>query len=101
MSTRVLLQRPDFARNLMQSLRDDNIQPQQIALEITEQDFVRTADASPANIVALADAGIRVVIDDFGTGFSNFGYLALFRCTRSRSTANLSPRLASMRGPRR
>ena len=73
-----LLQRPDFARNLMQSLRDDNIQPQQIALEITEQDFVRTADASPANIVALADAGIRVVIDDFGTGFSNFGYLTRF-----------------------
>lgn len=73
-----LLQRPDFARNLMQSLSDDNIQPEQIALEITEQDFVRTADASPANIVALADAGIRVVIDDFGTGFSNFGYLTRF-----------------------
>ncbi len=73
-----LLQRPDFANNLLQVLRDDNIQPQQIALEITEQDFVRTADASPANIVALADAGIRVVIDDFGTGFSNFGYLTRF-----------------------
>lgn len=73
-----LLQRPDFAQNLTQALRDDNIRPEQIALEITEQDFVRTADASPANIVALADAGIRVVIDDFGIGFSNFGYLTRF-----------------------
>ena len=73
-----LLQRPDFASNLLQTLRDDNIQPAQIALEITEQDFVRTADSSPANIVALADAGVRVVIDDFGTGFSNFGYLTRF-----------------------
>ncbi len=73
-----LLQRPDFAANLMQTLRDENVRPEQIALEITEQDFVRTADASPANIFALADAGIRVVIDDFGTGFSNFGYLTRF-----------------------
>ena len=73
-----LLQRPDFARNLMQSLSDDNIQPEQIALEITEQDFCAYGGRLTHNIVALADAGIRVVIDDFGTGFSNFGYLTRF-----------------------
>jgi diguanylate cyclase (GGDEF)-like protein len=73
-----LLQRSDFARNFMTTLRSDNIDPQHIALEITEQDFVRTADASPANIVALSDAGVRVIIDDFGKGFSNFSYLIRF-----------------------
>jgi diguanylate cyclase (GGDEF)-like protein len=70
-----LFQRADFARNLLQVLRNDNIDPSRLALEITEQDFVRTADASPTNILALADAGVRIIIDDFGKGFSNFGYL--------------------------
>jgi diguanylate cyclase (GGDEF)-like protein len=73
-----LFQRTNFASQFMRTLRDDGISPGQLAIEITEHDFVRTADASPGNIIALVDAGIRIIIDDFGTGFSNFGYLARF-----------------------
>lgn len=72
------LQRADFAERLLTSLRAAAIDPTQIEIEITEEDFVRAADEVPANITALHSVGMRIIIDDFGRGFSNFGYLARF-----------------------
>jgi diguanylate cyclase (GGDEF)-like protein/PAS domain S-box-containing protein len=72
------LQRADFAERLLIALAAGAIEPHQIELEITEDDFVRTVDEAPANIARLHEAKIRIVIDDFGKGFSNFGYLTRF-----------------------
>ncbi|MGL4230716.1 MAG: putative bifunctional diguanylate cyclase/phosphodiesterase [Casimicrobium sp.] len=72
------LRRSDFASRLQTSLTAAAIWPNQIELEITEEDFVRAVDEAPSNIAALSDLGIRIIIDDFGKGFSNFGYLTRF-----------------------
>jgi EAL domain-containing protein (putative c-di-GMP-specific phosphodiesterase class I) len=63
---------------LITSLTAAAIEPNRIELEITEEDFVRAVDEAPNNIVALHGAGVRIIIDDFGKGFSNFGYLTRF-----------------------
>ncbi|TAG78929.1 MAG: EAL domain-containing protein, partial [Burkholderiales bacterium] len=72
------LRRGNFARRLLTSLTAAAIEPSRIELEITEEDFVRAVDEAPSNITALHSAGVRIIIDDFGKGFSNFGYLTRF-----------------------
>jgi diguanylate cyclase (GGDEF)-like protein len=72
------LRRGDFAQRLLTSLTAAAIEPNRIELEITEEDFVHAVDEAPNNITALHDVGVRIIIDDFGKGFSNFGYLTRF-----------------------
>ncbi|MBN1086952.1 EAL domain-containing protein [Erwinia aphidicola] len=44
-------------------------------LELTESVFASDIDAVVAKMVALAAAGFRFSLDDFGTGFSSLSYL--------------------------
>jgi sensor c-di-GMP phosphodiesterase-like protein len=50
------------------------IQPQQIALELTERGFADPQFSAPA-IASFRRAGHPVYIDDFGTGYSSLSYL--------------------------
>ncbi|WP_024557405.1 EAL domain-containing protein [Franconibacter pulveris 1160] len=50
------------------------VEPQQIALEITERGFADPKVTSPV-IERLREAGHKVYIDDFGTGYSSLSYL--------------------------
>jgi diguanylate cyclase len=46
-----------------------------IEIEITETALMREPQKALAMLQRVYDAGIRIYIDDFGTGFSSFGYL--------------------------
>lgn len=59
---------------LHQQLRVWQVQPQQIALELTERGFADPKTTLPA-IAAYRRAGHAVYIDDFGTGYSSLRYL--------------------------
>jgi diguanylate cyclase (GGDEF)-like protein len=65
----------NFADYVLMKLREENIPPSKICLEVTEavmvKDFVR------AQIVfgALRSHGIKIGIDDFGKGYSSLNYL--------------------------
>lgn len=50
------------------------VQPQQIALELTERGFADPKISAPA-IAAFRRSGHAVYIDDFGTGYSSLSYL--------------------------
>lgn len=64
-----------FADNLL-TLRDESGFPaERLTLEITEQALVADLDRSAQCLKRLADAGIRIALDDFGAGFCNFRYL--------------------------
>ncbi len=67
-----------FADSLARLLREHEAHPAQLEFELTEGDFVREVGTTPGTIHALIDLGIEFVIDDFGKGFSNFGYLTRF-----------------------
>lgn len=47
-----------------------------IELEITEGEWLRPGSPAIDHIAAMAEAGIKVAIDDFGSGYSNFSYLS-------------------------
>jgi diguanylate cyclase (GGDEF)-like protein len=65
---------PDRVRRV---LRETNLDPFTLNLEITESVL---ADESYAleSITALKKLGVKLVLDDFGTGFSALGYLQRF-----------------------
>lgn len=47
-----------------------------IEIEITEGEWLRADSVAGRQIRAMADAGVKIAIDDFGSGYSNFGYLS-------------------------
>lgn len=57
-----------------QQLRIWQVQPQQIALELTERGFADPKTILPA-MAAYRHAGHAIYIDDFGTGYSSLRYL--------------------------
>jgi diguanylate cyclase len=69
---------PDFAQHLAHIIGEFGLPPSCIEIEITEGDFVLTALSVPDTIRRVAEHGMRIVIDDFGKGFSNFNYLIHF-----------------------
>ncbi|HBS54841.1 MAG TPA: sensor domain-containing phosphodiesterase [Stenotrophomonas sp.] len=46
-----------------------------VEIEITEGEWLRADSLPGEQLKQLAAAGVRVAIDDFGSGYSNFGYL--------------------------
>ncbi|MFP5594219.1 EAL domain-containing protein [Kluyvera sp. 142486] len=59
---------------LHQQMRIWHVQPQQIALELTERGFADPKTTLPA-MSAYRKAGHAIYIDDFGTGYSSLRYL--------------------------
>lgn len=64
-----------FVDELLQLLSTYQVHPQEIELEITEGVLIEDFDKVTAKLRALRDYGIRVSLDDFGTGFSSLSYL--------------------------
>jgi diguanylate cyclase (GGDEF)-like protein len=64
-----------FIDDVMGSLRNNDIQPGFIQLEITETAVAQNRDIAIHVLNALRDEGVRIAIDDFGTGYSSLSYL--------------------------
>jgi EAL domain-containing protein (putative c-di-GMP-specific phosphodiesterase class I) len=69
------LARPGLAVEVFDALNRHGVHADQLALEITETtEFVDTRLAV-RELTALADAGVRIVLDDYGVGWSNVSRL--------------------------
>jgi diguanylate cyclase len=66
---------PDFAQKVMDSVRSFGLAPQCLEVEIVETEFVLAGAETTENLLQLGKNGVRIIIDDFGKGFSNLGYL--------------------------
>jgi diguanylate cyclase (GGDEF)-like protein/PAS domain S-box-containing protein len=52
--------------------------PQRLELEITESVLLQDSEATLAMLKQLRGFGVRIAMDDFGTGFSSLSYLRMF-----------------------
>ena len=59
-----------------QALRGSGLAPQQLEVEVTESVFMGDDAATLAALSSLQGLGVRLVLDDFGKGYSSFGYLS-------------------------
>lgn len=59
-------------------LEEHEISAQQIQLEITENSLMKNPKMAEAVVFKLHDLGLRIAIDDFGSGYSSLSYLQRF-----------------------
>ncbi|MBD2227336.1 MULTISPECIES: bifunctional diguanylate cyclase/phosphodiesterase [Calothrix] len=69
---------PNLMAQIRHILQTTGLNPQNLALEITESVIVENADEAVAILLKLRELGIEILIDDFGTGYSSLGRLYSF-----------------------
>ncbi|ASG02465.1 bifunctional diguanylate cyclase/phosphodiesterase [Vibrio anguillarum] len=69
------LSQPQFVYELKATLERTGLEPNNLALEITESRIVDNDPVILANMNKLKELGIHIAIDDFGTGYSSLSYL--------------------------
>jgi diguanylate cyclase (GGDEF)-like protein len=71
----VQLAHPDLVRRLSQALSKRSLTGSVLQLELTETRPISTTGEAAANLRAVRELGVRVAVDDFGTGCANMSYL--------------------------
>ena len=69
---------PYLARFIQDTLDDAGISPARLEVELTESLLMEDNEATRSVLAALAEMGVRVAMDDFGTGHSSLSYLKRF-----------------------
>lgn len=67
-----------LATEVKQVLEETGLAPQCLSLEITESILLHDTESTQRTLLALKSLGVRLSIDDFGTGFSSLSYLKRF-----------------------
>ncbi len=67
--------RKDFVPQLLDIMQKYQVDPSEIELEITESILIEDFAEVKEKLTMLRDYGIRISLDDFGTGFSSLAYL--------------------------
>jgi diguanylate cyclase len=69
------LRRPGLVADVLAILAETGLPSERLQLELLETAVIHPEDAALTALRALADAGIRIAVDDFGTGQANHAYL--------------------------
>jgi diguanylate cyclase (GGDEF)-like protein len=68
----------DFSQSVADILARTGLEPERLALEITESVLVEDTSLALLQLDLLKQLGVRIAIDDFGTGYSSLSYLRTF-----------------------
>ena len=71
-------QQTTFISTVEEILKETNLDPNWLELEITESSIMKDPDLAIEKLLELKMMGIKVAIDDFGTGYSSLNYLKRF-----------------------
>lgn len=63
----------EFIEHIGEKLTSSTVDPASICFEVTETSII--AEGARSNLEKLKSFGIRLALDDFGSGFASFGYL--------------------------
>lgn len=64
---------------ILDILAEEEIEPSDLAVEVTETAVLRDIDAARRTLDTLRESGIEIVLDDFGTGYASLHYLKELR----------------------
>jgi diguanylate cyclase (GGDEF)-like protein/PAS domain S-box-containing protein len=67
--------RPGLADSVEKSLAEAGLPPERLVVELTESVMLSAAPGARREIERLDELGVRIVVDDFGTGSSALSYL--------------------------
>ena len=67
-----------LAGQVMEALREAELPPGQLKLEVTESALVKDPALAATVLQELHEVGVQICVDDFGTGFSNLSSLSRY-----------------------
>jgi diguanylate cyclase (GGDEF)-like protein len=68
--------RADFAAHVIGALRDADVPADRLVVEVTETALLIDPEHAARVLAELADAGVKISLDDFGRGQTSLGYLS-------------------------
>ena len=71
----VQLTRPSIVQRVAEVLAESGIAPEYVCLELTESQVIVDDDAVSRRLLALKELGVRLSMDDYGTGYSTLWQL--------------------------
>ena len=71
----VQFERPDFVDVVKRILEKTKLEPDRLSLELLEGVLVSRFDETASKIAQLRALGVRLALDDFGSGYSSLSYL--------------------------
>jgi diguanylate cyclase (GGDEF)-like protein len=74
----IQMQRDNIVEVARQTLREFDLPPHQLELEVTESAVMKDMEDTIRILQQLNELGIELAIDDFGTGYSSLSYLKKF-----------------------
>ena len=69
------LQRMEIVEEVRGALRSSGLDPSRLLLEITESVMIDDVELAIERLSALRELGVRIAVDDFGTGQSSLSYI--------------------------
>lgn len=75
----IQFRRPDFVAMVREVLAETDLDPARLTLEITEGVLIEDPDKALKITSDIRALGVRIALDDFGSGFSSLSYLRKFR----------------------
>ncbi|MEI4769715.1 EAL domain-containing protein [Psychrobacillus sp. FJAT-51614] len=70
------LEQNDFFQNIQLILKETGLPAHYLELEVTENVLMKNIERLTNVLIDLKELGIKIAMDDFGSGFSNFRYLS-------------------------
>jgi diguanylate cyclase (GGDEF)-like protein len=71
----IQLLNPDFPAMVRAALREHDVDPRWLTLEITESSAIQNLEQTKTQVVQLRAMGVHIALDDFGTGYSSLNML--------------------------
>jgi diguanylate cyclase (GGDEF)-like protein/PAS domain S-box-containing protein len=75
LSNRQLSHDPDLVAEVDDAIAKHGIEARHLCLEVTETAVHEASGTARSTLAALSRAGIQIVLDDYGTGYSSLGHL--------------------------